>query len=185
MNIEYLIRTMNWTNPDTGIKTELGKYLGNNVFINDSITDFPEEILLFLIEPDSPEKIATRFSSTVYYHEKHNRKFAVKKFKDYKKGGGIEQFRCLRKIKLLGFETPEVYAATPNVLVMDYIPHQNLEHYLNTLSAPIGSVRLRKWNDLMNQITQQMEDETIDTYVGNGYVIFNANELKFGVYDQG
>lgn len=184
MNLEYLIRTMKWTNPNTGIKIELGKHLRDDIFINDSLTDFPEESMQLLIGPNSPDIIAKRFGSKVYYHEKNNLKLAVKEF-NRRKEAGIEQFRCMRKLKELGIETPEVYATTHNVLVMDYIQYPNLENYISGLSASKQIVLRRKWIVFTQQLMQLVEGETIDTYIGNGYLVSEKPELKFGVYDQG
>ena len=181
--LENKLETFDWTNPDTGQKIKLGEQAEKDIFIN------PEYISLDLIKLLSLSRIGDYIGQgsegQVYLYDDGCRKMAIKKYK-MPGSSGISQFRCLRKIRLLGFEAPEVYAASEETLVMDYVPHNNLAKYLFSLKdEKKASAINRLWIEFMRRIESKIYEETLDSSISNGYIKPTANGSWFGVLDQG
>lgn len=178
--------TLLWENPIDKSKIELGKMIAKEIVINPEHKDFLANVLP--LEKIKFERLlGDGCHGKVYLSKIGNRRFALKKYGNTGFSSGITQFRCLRKIRMLGYATPEVYAATNNILLMDYIPNQTVEDYVHVKKKNGLQAQevYDKWKEQMFKIIDTLWNEFIDSSTGNGYVIQDMPEIKLGVFDQG
>ena len=189
-NLQRIIETFDWLNPKSRLKTKLGEHIGNGKFVNSTYSNLDLELAL-LDNPIGGKLIGNGVDGEAYLHNVGRTQRVVKNYRHlgvYKgitNGNGISQFRCLRKIKQLGFETPNVYAASEKTLVMDYVPHENLQIYVNKLDANEGAFVRKSWMDFITNIWNLIYSERIDSALVNGYIKHNIHSYDFGVIDQG
>ena len=182
--------TLTWENPIDNSKIELGQMIAKDMIINPGHKEFLANVLP--LKAISFERLLGKGSQgEVYLSKIGDKKIAFKKYDCDDFCSGLTQFRCLRKIKILGYETPEVYAVTDNILVMDYIPYQTIEKYIHVKNN--GGLReqfqgekvYNTWKAQIFKIRDTLWDENMDSSTGNGYVIQNISEIKLGIFDQG
>jgi len=179
-----------WENPKDNSKIELGQMIAKDIVINPEHKNFLAHVLP--LETISFEKkLGWVSDGEVYLSRIGDKQFALKKYGNKDFCFGLTQFRCLRKIRLLGYNTPEVYAATDNILLMDYIPNQTIEQYIHVKNKGGFREQLKGqkvydlWKDQMFKIIDTLWDENMDASTANGYVIKDSPEIKLGMFDQG
>lgn len=179
-----------WKNPIDNSQIELGEMIAKDMILNPEYKDFLANVLP--LETISFEKrLGVGTEGEVYLSRIGDKQFALKKYENKDFCSGITQFRCLRKIRLLGYDAPKVYAATNSLLLMDYIPHQTIADYVHSknkrgLKEQMQGQRVYDtWKDQMFKIIDMLWDENMDSSTGNGYVIQDRPEIKLGLFDQG
>ena len=177
--------TLKWVNPETNVGIKLGSMMAENMVINPEYIGLLSKILPF--DNMSFEKhIGEGGEGNLYTSRFEDKEFVFKIYKNKDILRGIEQFRCLRKIKILGYETPEVYVATNDILLMDYIPHPTIRDYIHNKNTAENMGRIFEvWYPQMIKIRSILWDENLDIKDGNGYVIQDTPEVKIGIFDQG
>lgn len=193
MNPEFLkqyVKSMDWVNPKSRLMTRLGDHLGNGRFANSiygNVSNLEFELSL-LDNPKSDKMIGAGCDGNVFLHRDGNKVRAVKVYRAVgpsTKGTGISQFRVSRKIKQLGYETPDVFAATEDILVMDYMPYESLDSYLNKLGNKDKVYIHSKWMEQINYVWKLIGNERIDRATVNGYVKPRDYVFDLGMIDQG
>lgn len=190
MNSELLkqyVESMDWVNPKSKLKTKLGEHLGNGRFVNFTHSDLEFELSL-LENPRNGKVLGAGAQGNVFLHSCGNKSRAVKTYRNVgsdTKGTGISQFRVLRKIRQLGYHTPNVYAATQDVLVMEYLPYENLNRYMNRVDALEQVFLNNKWLEQMRDICRLIGRERMDWVLINGYIIPRDYVVDIGMIDQG
>lgn len=187
-NIDSVIATFNWINPKTKQHVRLGNYIGKERFVNSDINTEQETALLE--NPKNGLLISAGKEGKIYLHDmggrkrvvKHYHKISGRPYSGMCTGTGISQFRCMRKINLLEFESPVVYAASLDTIVMDYLPYAFLEKYMNGIS-PQEQVKINlAWLEMTRKIHRLLPSEKIDPSPKNGY--FKQNGI-LGIIDYG
>lgn len=175
--------SLRWVNPLTNAEVKLGARMAENLVINPEYRGLLSSLLPF--DNMSFEKcIGAGIQSKIYLLRFEDKKFALKKYNPHGSCSGITQFSCLRKIKMLGYNTPEVYVATPDILLMDYIPNQTIEDYVNK-NPNEKRIISNLWEFQMGKISKIIPEEVIDELEGNGYIIQDLQDIKLGIFDQG
>ena len=177
--------TLTWENPIDNSKIELGQMIAKDMIINPGHKEFLANVLP--LKAISFERLLGKGSQgEVYLSKIGDKKIAFKKYDCDDFCSGLTQFRCLRKIKILGYETPEVYVATNDILLMDYIPHPTIRDYIHNKNTAENMGRIFEvWYPQMIKIRSILWDENLDIKDGNGYVIQDTPEVKIGIFDQG
>jgi len=191
MNQEFLkkyLESMNWVNPESRLRTKLGEHIGNGRFVNFTHKDLEFELSL-LDNPRNEKMIGAGQDGNVFLHSQNNKHRAVKVYRTQSYscpiGTGISQLRASRKIKQLGYETPEVFAATENVLVMEYIPYESLQSYIHKQNNEDKIYLHSKWLNMMETMWRQIGKERIDKALVNGYIRPGIHSFDLGMIDQG
>lgn len=190
-----ILDTLLWKNPVTGLESRLGEQISNGVVINPQLENIGAEIDLlinnsyarFLGEGEDGQVFVSYIGKIPIVIKKY---FSVEELAKRKRNknfitNGISQFRCMRKIRLLWHEAPEVYAASETALAMDYISDQPLPEYLTKLDVDEKEIVDREWADHIHNLRRIMPEEEIDGAEFNGYVKFTGQGHKLGVLDQG
>lgn len=182
--MNQLVETLIWDNPIDNSKIELGSIINDKVVINPKSWNFSNENLELNKLP-LERLIDKGGQGEVYFLQIGDKKLALKRYFHTDYSNGITQFRCLRKIHLLGYETPEVYAATKDILLMDYIPYPTIREYIYSNPVEKKGRIFQVWYPQMIKIRDILWDEDLDIKDGNGYVIQDTPEVKLGMMDQG
>lgn len=185
------VESMDWINPKFNISSKLGEHIGNGRFVNPAHNNLETELAL-LDNPGSNEMIGDGVHGNVFLHRFCNKLRVAKVYKSkprfyfgHRVCNGITQFRCLRKIKKLGYETPELFAASESVLIMDFLPYKSLFDYIGGLDKTEQFHLRTRWLDYMAEISKHIGNEYMDKATVNGYVKPNTYFNDFGVIDQG
>lgn len=183
-SLDEVIASLGWKNPKTQNKVILGQHIGDGIVINGQQEDRIKDIQLLFINPVGTY-IGHGEDGNVYRSEFGGNKRAVKRYIIERRTDGLAQFRCMRKLKEIGIETPEVYAASEDVLVMDFIDYPKLYHFLNQAPKHQSAIFKERWKKLMTYICNVLPEEIIDRGEINGYLRPYENGYKLGTFDQG
>jgi len=187
--LESIIESFKWNNPANGNKVILGKYIENGVMINGNPEERKEEI--DLLDSKGGKEIGWGGEAEVFLYKINGKNRVVKRFHNWRQNletNGLLQFRCARKIKEMGIETPEVYAANEKVVIMDYIPHPMLFDVLHLTKGNDKKILLNSWKNLRSKLIKALPEESIDMHpehAENGYLKPVSGSYVIGVYDQG
>src|SRR3989338_1086956 len=149
--------TLKWVNPETNVEVKLGSMIGESMVINPEHKELLSRILPF-DNMSFEKRIGDGGEGNLYLSKFEDKEFVFKIYKNKNFPRGIEQFRCLRKIKLLGYETPEVYAATNDLLLIDYIPHPTIREYIQNNSVENRGRIFQVWYPQMIKIRSLLWD---------------------------
>ena len=147
--LEGIIASLSWKNPKTQNKVILGQHIGDGIVINGKQEDRISDIQLLFRNPVG-KYIGHGDDANVYYSEFGGNKRAVKRYRTERRTDGLAQFRCMRKLKEIGIETPGVYAASEDVLVMDFIEYPKLWHFLNHAQKHQRGIFEERWKKSSN-----------------------------------
>lgn len=185
--LEHIIESLRWKNPKTGAESTLGNYIGNGVIIKGHPEERKEEIAL-LSAKDGYE-IGWGGEGEIFVYSFPDRKaLAVKRYRDNIATNAWMQFRCLSKIRELGIETPNVYAASEKALVMDFLQYPMLEKIFKQAKGKEKERLNEDWARLRIHLINALPEEFIDMPPKdgiNGYLKRNGESYIIGVFDQG